>query len=108
MGSVPSRTWLLVLSLVSRLCALDLVCDVQRWAGDTWGGRVWGLAGSGSVPSLTRALSWQVNGMPFRNLTREEAVQFLLGLPPGEDIELITQSKQDSECLSLWASLAEC
>ncbi|XP_076775408.1 tight junction protein ZO-3 isoform X2 [Arvicanthis niloticus] len=37
----------------------------------------------------------QVNGMPFRNLTREEAVQFLLGLPPGEDMELVTQSKQD-------------
>ncbi|XP_055463559.1 tight junction protein ZO-3 isoform X2 [Psammomys obesus] len=37
----------------------------------------------------------QVNGMPFRNLTREEAVQFLLGLPPGEDVELVTQSKQD-------------
>jgi hypothetical protein len=36
--------------------------------------------------------------MPFRNLTREEAVQFLLGLPPGEDMELVTQSKQDSEC----------
>nr|Q9QXY1.1 RecName: Full=Tight junction protein ZO-3; AltName: Full=Tight junction protein 3; AltName: Full=Zona occludens protein 3; AltName: Full=Zonula occludens protein 3 [Mus musculus]AAF24175.1 tight junction-associtated protein ZO-3 [Mus musculus] len=35
----------------------------------------------------------QVNGMPFRNLTREEAVQFLLGLPPGEDMELVTQSK---------------
>lgn len=45
------------------------------------------------------ALSWQVNGMPFRNLTREEAVQFLLGLPPGEDMELVTQSKPDSECL---------
>ncbi|GAB1295393.1 Tight junction protein 3 [Apodemus speciosus] len=37
----------------------------------------------------------QVNGTPFRNLTREEAVQFLLGLPPGEDVELVTQSKQD-------------
>ncbi|XP_059108029.1 LOW QUALITY PROTEIN: tight junction protein ZO-3 [Peromyscus eremicus] len=37
----------------------------------------------------------QVNGMPFRNLTREEAVQFLLELPPGEDMELVTQSKQD-------------
>lgn len=43
-------------------------------------------------------LSWQVNGMPFRNLTREEAVQFLLELPPGEDMELVAQSKQDSEC----------
>lgn len=40
-----------------------------------------------------------MNGTPFRNLTREEAVQFLLGLPPGEDVELVTQSKQDSECL---------
>ncbi|XP_040593414.1 tight junction protein ZO-3 isoform X2 [Mesocricetus auratus] len=37
----------------------------------------------------------QVNGMPFRNLTREEAVQFLLELPPGEDMELVAQSKQD-------------
>ncbi|KAL1783649.1 tight junction protein ZO-3 [Sigmodon hispidus] len=37
----------------------------------------------------------QVNGMPFRNLTREEAVQFLLELPPGEEMELVTQSKQD-------------
>nr|XP_035971962.1 tight junction protein ZO-3 isoform X1 [Halichoerus grypus] len=37
----------------------------------------------------------QVNDVPFRNLTREEAVQFLLGLPPGEDVELVTQRKQD-------------
>ncbi|XP_021100587.1 tight junction protein ZO-3 isoform X2 [Heterocephalus glaber] len=29
------------------------------------------------------------------SLTREEAVQFLLGLPPGEDVELLTQRKQD-------------
>ncbi|KAL6063149.1 hypothetical protein STEG23_037801 [Scotinomys teguina] len=41
----------------------------------------------------------QVNGTPFRNLTREEAVQFLLDLPPGEDVELVTQSKSDSESL---------
>lgn len=67
-----------------------------------------GLAGVAPCPASPRALSWQVNGMPFRNLTREEAVQFLLGLPPGEDMELVTQSKQDSECLSVWASLAEC
>ncbi|CAO2641301.1 Tight junction protein ZO-3 [Lemmus lemmus] len=38
----------------------------------------------------------QVNDMPFRNLTREEAVQFLLDLPPGEDMEIVTQSKQSS------------
>ncbi|XP_058393538.1 tight junction protein ZO-3 isoform X1 [Diceros bicornis minor] len=37
----------------------------------------------------------QVNDTPFRNLTREEAVQFLLGLPPGEEVELVTQRKQD-------------
>ncbi|XP_023368409.1 tight junction protein ZO-3 [Otolemur garnettii] len=37
----------------------------------------------------------QANGMPFQSLTREEAVQFLLGLPPGEEIELLTQRKQD-------------
>ncbi|XP_004865915.1 tight junction protein ZO-3 isoform X3 [Heterocephalus glaber] len=37
----------------------------------------------------------QVNDTPFRSLTREEAVQFLLGLPPGEDVELLTQRKQD-------------
>ena len=36
--------------------------------------------------------------MPFQHLTREEAVNFLLELPPGEDMELVTQSKQDSEC----------
>ncbi|KAF5915398.1 hypothetical protein HPG69_012086, partial [Diceros bicornis minor] len=36
-----------------------------------------------------------VNDTPFRNLTREEAVQFLLGLPPGEEVELVTQRKQD-------------
>lgn len=50
-------------------------------------------------PASPPALSWQVNDMPFRNLTREEAVQFLLGLPAGEDMELVIQSKQDSECL---------
>nr|XP_020024216.1 tight junction protein ZO-3 [Castor canadensis] len=37
----------------------------------------------------------QVNDTPFQNLTREEAVQFLQGLPPGEEIELVTQRKQD-------------
>ncbi|KAM5237854.1 tight junction protein ZO-3 [Ctenodactylus gundi] len=37
----------------------------------------------------------QVNDTPFRSLTREEAVQFLLGLPRGEDVELLTQRKQD-------------
>ncbi|KAM4887384.1 tight junction protein ZO-3 [Thomomys bottae] len=37
----------------------------------------------------------QVNDTAFRNLTREEAVQFLMGLPAGEDIELVTQRKQD-------------
>lgn len=43
--------------------------------------------------------SRQVNDTPFRNLTREEAVQFLLELPPGEEVELVTQRKQDSECV---------
>ena len=70
------------------------------------------LPGVGPVPSragiacpaggwprpMPRPLPRQVNDVPFRNLTREEAVQFLLGLPPGEDVELVTQRKQDSEC----------
>ncbi|KFQ83264.1 Tight junction protein ZO-3, partial [Phoenicopterus ruber ruber] len=37
----------------------------------------------------------QVNDTSFQNLTREEAVQYLMSLPPGEDITLWTQSKQD-------------
>ncbi|XP_014804481.1 PREDICTED: tight junction protein ZO-3 [Calidris pugnax] len=37
----------------------------------------------------------QVNDTSFQNLTREEAVEFLMKLPPGEDITLWTQSKQD-------------
>ncbi|NXC38432.1 ZO3 protein, partial [Penelope pileata] len=37
----------------------------------------------------------QVNGTSFQNLTREEAVQYLMNLPPGEDITLRIQSKQD-------------
>ncbi|NXS99417.1 ZO3 protein, partial [Jacana jacana] len=37
----------------------------------------------------------QVNDTSFQNLTREEAVEFLMRLPPGEDIVLWTQSKQD-------------
>uniref|UniRef100_A0A287D389 Tight junction protein 3 n=1 Tax=Ictidomys tridecemlineatus TaxID=43179 RepID=A0A287D389_ICTTR len=37
----------------------------------------------------------QVNETSFRNLTREEAVQFLLGLPPGEEVALLMQRKQD-------------
>ncbi|XP_046300079.1 tight junction protein ZO-3 isoform X1 [Marmota monax] len=37
----------------------------------------------------------QVNETSFRNLTREEAVQFLLGLPPGEEMALLMQRKQD-------------
>ncbi|XP_066840074.1 tight junction protein ZO-3 isoform X4 [Anser cygnoides] len=37
----------------------------------------------------------QVNDTSFQNLTREEAVQYLLNLPPGEEITLRIQSKQD-------------
>nr|XP_036874214.1 tight junction protein ZO-3 [Manis javanica] len=37
----------------------------------------------------------QVNDTPMRNLTREEAVQVLLGLPPGAEVELATQRRQD-------------
>lgn len=37
----------------------------------------------------------QVNELSFRNLTREEAVQFLLALPAGEEMQLVTQRKQD-------------
>ncbi|XP_071584224.1 tight junction protein ZO-3 isoform X2 [Heliangelus exortis] len=37
----------------------------------------------------------QVNDTSFQNLTREEAVEYLMSLPPGENITLWTQSKQD-------------
>ncbi|NXT57297.1 ZO3 protein, partial [Pluvianellus socialis] len=37
----------------------------------------------------------QVNDTSFQNLTREEAVEYLMRLPPGEDITLRTQNKQD-------------
>ncbi|XP_067413357.1 tight junction protein ZO-3 isoform X2 [Emydura macquarii macquarii] len=37
----------------------------------------------------------QVNEASFQNLTREEAVQYLLSLPPGEEVVLLTQGKQD-------------
>ncbi|NXX54600.1 ZO3 protein, partial [Scopus umbretta] len=37
----------------------------------------------------------QVNTTSFQNLTREEAVEHLMSLPPGEDITLWIQSKQD-------------
>ncbi|KAF1455764.1 Tight junction protein ZO-3, partial [Spheniscus mendiculus] len=37
----------------------------------------------------------QVNDTSFQNLTREEAVEYLMSLLPGEDITLWTQSKQD-------------
>ncbi|NXE14677.1 ZO3 protein, partial [Lophotis ruficrista] len=37
----------------------------------------------------------QVNDTSFQNLTREEAVEHLMRLPPGEDVTLWTQSKQD-------------
>lgn len=53
-----------------------------------------------SVPPTGPCLSafpWQVNDTSFQNLTREEAVEYLMSLPPGEDITLWTQSKQDSE-----------
>lgn len=39
----------------------------------------------------------QVNSTSFQNLTREEAVQCLMKIPPGEDVTLWIQSKQDSE-----------
>ncbi|XP_062452020.1 tight junction protein ZO-3 [Rhea pennata] len=37
----------------------------------------------------------QVNTTSFQNLTREEAVQYLMSLPPGEDVTMQIQSKQD-------------
>ncbi|XP_039942680.1 tight junction protein ZO-3 isoform X1 [Hirundo rustica] len=37
----------------------------------------------------------QVNDTSFQNLTREEAVEYLMALPPGEEVTLRTQSKQD-------------
>uniref|UniRef100_A0A8C0VS32 Tight junction protein 3 n=1 Tax=Cyanistes caeruleus TaxID=156563 RepID=A0A8C0VS32_CYACU len=37
----------------------------------------------------------QVNDTSFQNLTREEAVEHLMALPPGEEVALWTQSKQD-------------
>lgn len=49
-----------------------------------------------------------MNELPFRNLTREEAVQFLLGLPPGKEMELVTQRKQDSECVGVRGGAPAC
>ncbi|XP_062365897.1 tight junction protein ZO-3 [Cinclus cinclus] len=37
----------------------------------------------------------QVNDTSFQNLTREEAVGYLMALPPGEEVTLWIQSKQD-------------
>lgn len=37
----------------------------------------------------------QVNETSFQSLTREEAAQYLLSLPPGDEVVLLTQSKQD-------------
>ncbi|NWZ68762.1 ZO3 protein, partial [Acrocephalus arundinaceus] len=37
----------------------------------------------------------QVNDTSFQNLTREEAVEYLMALRPGEEVTLWTQSKQD-------------
>ncbi|NXT27409.1 ZO3 protein, partial [Syrrhaptes paradoxus] len=37
----------------------------------------------------------QVNDTSFQNLTREEAVQYLMSLPPGEEMTVWIQSKQD-------------
>lgn len=47
--------------------------------------------------SCPSAFLWQVNDTSFQNLTREEAVEYLMALPPGEEVTLWTQSKQDSE-----------
>ncbi|NXR28158.1 ZO3 protein, partial [Cinclus mexicanus] len=37
----------------------------------------------------------QVNDISFQNLTREEAVGYLMALPPGEEVTLWIQSKKD-------------
>ncbi|KAM6993266.1 tight junction protein ZO-3 isoform 1-T1 [Passerculus sandwichensis] len=37
----------------------------------------------------------QVNDTSFQNVTREEAVEYLMALPPGEEVTLWIQSKQD-------------
>ncbi|XP_032937974.1 tight junction protein ZO-3 isoform X1 [Catharus ustulatus] len=37
----------------------------------------------------------QVNDTSFQNLTREEAVEYLMALPPGEEVTLWIQNKQD-------------
>lgn len=49
---------------------------------------------AGPCPS---AFLWQVNDTSFQNVTREEAVEYLMALPPGEEVTLWIQSKQDSE-----------
>ncbi|KAM6993267.1 tight junction protein ZO-3 isoform 2-T2 [Passerculus sandwichensis] len=38
----------------------------------------------------------QVNDTSFQNVTREEAVEYLMALPPGEEVTLWIQSKQDT------------
>nr|XP_009930578.1 PREDICTED: tight junction protein ZO-3-like [Opisthocomus hoazin] len=38
---------------------------------------------------------YPVNDTSFQNLTREEALEYLMRLPPGKDVTLRTQSKQD-------------
>lgn len=49
------------------------------------------------MPALRPFHLWQVNDTSFQSLTREDAVQYLLSLPQGEEVVLLTQRKQDSK-----------
>lgn len=40
-------------------------------------------------------LSLQVNNMDFRGMVREDAVLYLLEVPKGEDVTILSQSKPD-------------
>lgn len=89
--TVPAP-WVLVKSPVCLLPSCPLSCPPSPAPLE-----LGGALSREELGSHAQTLTWQVNDVPFRNLTREEAVQVLLGLPLGEEVELVTQRKQDSE-----------
>uniref|UniRef100_A0A8C5SZB1 Tight junction protein 3 n=1 Tax=Laticauda laticaudata TaxID=8630 RepID=A0A8C5SZB1_LATLA len=60
------------------------------------GKRMWGGMEVGSAGQTHFApFFWQVNEKPFQNLIREDAVQYLMELLPGEEVTFHVQNKQD-------------
>lgn len=99
LGMVPGSCPLIpqTCQVLQRLPAVPALIALSGW--DLSMLRPWPLLARGScwVPAMRPLPLCQVNDTSFQSLPREDAVQYLLSLPPGEEVILQTQRKQDSK-----------